>query len=197
MLEEIDVGPARRGGQPGAMRGGCQGAPRLVEADVAVHPEAEDQQVHAPGARDAALVPRTLGGGVVRRAVEEVNPPRGEVHVIEEMPLHERAVAARVVSRNPEEFIEVEGGDPREVGAAGRRECHEVVIEPDRRAPRRQPQHQRRLQDEFTRHIARQGARRRGRGSEGSNRQAIHVHRDRSYGTSWRDVRRPCTHRRR
>ena len=58
--------------------------------------------------------------------------------------LHERAVAARMLRRDAEELVQVEGRRLREIDLPVRVQRAELVIQPDRRPPRRQPEHQRR-----------------------------------------------------
>ena len=71
-------------------------------------PEPEDLQIDAAGAFDRALVAPHSARQVGRWPVEEMNPARRQVDVVEEMPLHERAIAARIRRRDADELIEVE-----------------------------------------------------------------------------------------
>jgi hypothetical protein len=42
--------------------------------------------------------------------VQEVDPCGVEVHAIEQVPPHERVIAARIVRRDAQELVEIEGG---------------------------------------------------------------------------------------
>src|SRR5262245_44371243 len=92
---------------------------RLVEADVTVRAEPEDLQVDAACALDRSLVARALGGRVARHPVQEMDLSRRHVHVIEEMPTHERAVAAGIRRRETDEFVEIERRRLREIDLSG------------------------------------------------------------------------------
>ena len=87
----------------------------LVEADVSVPPESQDHEVDASGASDRPLEPRTFRGSVSHGAVQQMRPLRRKIHVVEEMPLHERVVAPPIVGRQAQEFVEVERRGAREI----------------------------------------------------------------------------------
>ena len=69
----------------------------------------------------------------------------GKVDAREEVLLHERAVAALVVRRQPDELVEVERVRLRKIRAARFVQPRELVVHRERRASRRQPQHRCRL----------------------------------------------------
>ena len=90
------------------MRPRLQRRRRLVEPDVTVRADAEDLQVDPAGRGDLALVARALLRRVRRRAVQEVDALRRQVHATEEVRVHEAAKAAGMRRRNPDELVEVE-----------------------------------------------------------------------------------------
>src|SRR4029079_12499863 len=104
--------------QPRAVRARDQRARRLVETDVAVHAQSEDLQADAPRPLDRALVAAAFPFDIVGHAVQKLNPAARQVDAIEEMALHERAIAARIARRETEKLVEVERRRAAEVGAA-------------------------------------------------------------------------------
>lgn len=60
----------------------------------------------------------------------------------EQVPVHVRAEAARVLGRKPQELVHVERRGPRQVQRPPARQLHEVPVHVERRAPRDEPQHQ-------------------------------------------------------
>src|SRR6184192_3682034 len=108
MTEERCVRAARSLAQCGPMRSRDERGIGLVEADMPVGPEPQDQQIDAAGARDGAFVACAHSGQIARGAVEEMDAPARQVDVIEEVALHERAVAARVCCGYAEELVEIE-----------------------------------------------------------------------------------------
>ena len=139
---------------------------RLVEADVAVHAEPEDLQVDAAGAFDRALVAIAFALDLppgADGAVQKVDAAGRQVDVIEQVLLHERAVAPRIVRADAEELVEVERRRAAEIGAAGGVVLRELAIQRDRRPARRQPEDERGLRRQRARDVpASARARRRG-----------------------------------
>jgi hypothetical protein len=88
----------------------------LVEADVAVAPDAEHGQIHASCLADGHLVALALGLRVGGGAVWNVDPRRIGVHEPVEVPFHVDVVARRMVGGEPEVLVQVEEGRPREGG---------------------------------------------------------------------------------
>ena len=82
-------------------------------------------------------------------AVEEVHVIGRQVDAPEQMLLHERAVASLVVRRQPDELVDVEGVRAGEVRFAGLMQPRELVVDGERRSPRRQAEHGRRLSREL------------------------------------------------
>ena len=90
---------------------------RLVEADVPVGADPEHLQIDAPGIGDFTFVAHALGLRIRGRAVEKMPVLRLDVHVAEQVLLHEASIAARVIRRYAEELVEVERRDLREIDA--------------------------------------------------------------------------------
>src|SRR5262249_55745064 len=128
--------------QRGAVRQRLKGRRWLVEADVAVLTEAEDFEIDAARPPHRALVARTLASDVTRRAVEEMDALRVQVDVIEEVRVHERAIAVRITGAEAEELIEVECRRVREVDTTGVAQPHQLAVERQRRPAGWQRQHE-------------------------------------------------------
>src|SRR5262249_59395575 len=114
--------------QARAVRARSERAAGFVEADVTVGPEPENQQADAAGAANRPLVALALRAAVTHRAVQKMDPPRGQVHVIEQMPLHERAIAPRVAALEAEKLVEVERRRAAEIDAAPPIERRQLAI---------------------------------------------------------------------
>src|SRR5262245_56950089 len=117
-VEQRRVGARRARLQPCAMGPRQQRARRLVEADVPVQSQAQDLQTDAAGSLDRAFVAFAFAPDVACRAVEKMNAAPGKVDVIEQMPLHERAVAVRIVCAEADELVEVERRGSAEISGA-------------------------------------------------------------------------------
>ncbi len=70
-----------------------------------------------------------------------MRPFRRDVDGVEEVVVHEIAVALVMVARQPDVLVEVEGGHPGEVQAFGSVQADELLVEPDGRGARCQPEH--------------------------------------------------------
>ena len=112
---------------------------------MAVGAEAEELQVDPARAANRALVAFALGRDVSHRAVQKMDPPRREIDVVEQMPLHEGAIAARIATVEAEELVEVEGRGAAKTRAAGAVPARDFVIQRNRRAAGRQAEHQTRV----------------------------------------------------
>src|SRR5262245_61935776 len=124
------------------MRGGDQRRPRLVEADVPVHAEAEDLQIDSAGAGNRVFVTHALGLRIRRSPVQKIDAPGGDVDAIEQMPAHEGVVAARILRCDAPEFVEVERRRLTKIDEAFSVQSSEFSIEWDRCASRRQTEHE-------------------------------------------------------
>ena len=96
ILEERRVGAARGRTKTRTMRLRDQRSRRLVESDMAVQTEAQNLQIDSSGSRDRAFVAAALPLHIASRAVQYVDAFALEVDAIEQMPMHECAVAARI-----------------------------------------------------------------------------------------------------
>ena len=123
------------------MRGRRERVLRLVEADMAVRPEAEQLQVDTARRLDGLLVGRAHGVGVGVRALGHVRARLVNVHVVEQVLLHEVAVALVVLGVEAAVLVQVERGHVGEADLAGRAVLHEARVQPDGRRTRGQPQH--------------------------------------------------------
>src|ERR1051325_6929328 len=114
-LEEPGVVVDSLFGQRFEPRPGAQGAPRLVERDVAVRADAQDLQVDTAAFRNALLVPLAEGRVVAGRARGNVDVVTRDVHVPEEVLVHEVVIALGVILGQAHVFVEVERRHAREV----------------------------------------------------------------------------------
>src|SRR5439155_6749774 len=105
------------------------------------------------------LVAQALARDIARGPVEKMDAPRRHVDVTEEMPLHERAIAARIGSPQAEELVEVERDRARKVGAAGAMQPHDLAVQRNRCPAGRQSQHEMPVPRELPRDVTRQHAR--------------------------------------
>ena len=145
---------------------------RFVEPDVAIRSEAEKLHVDTAGAGDRVLVARALARRIRRHPVQHMNAAGRQVDVIEQVPAHERVIAAPVVRRDADELVEVERGRPAEIDPAGAKQPHELAIQRNRRAAGREPEDDRRIGSERARDVGgeRSGDRRRRRENANTQR---------------------------
>ena len=78
------------------MRSCGQLVARLVEADMTVAADAEKLKIDSAGSVDCRFVPLALGIGVFGHPIQEMYLRRRQIHVREQMAVHERAEAARM-----------------------------------------------------------------------------------------------------
>jgi hypothetical protein len=100
------------------MRAGNQLARRFVEPDVAIGAETEDLEVDPTLPPDRRLVALALAQRIPGSTIQKVDLPRRHLHAIEEMALHERAIAVRVATSQPLELVEIECRDGCQVDTA-------------------------------------------------------------------------------
>lgn len=97
-------------------RAGTQAGGGLVETDVAVAADAQDLKIDAASVANGLLVRGAvafeIGGD---GAVGDVNVRGGDVHVREEMLLHEMMEALSMIGGEAEVFVEIEGDHARKI----------------------------------------------------------------------------------
>ena len=142
--------------QRDAVRPRDKPAGRLIETNMPVGADPEDQQIDAAGALDRSFVTARFRDGIRRRPIEEIDPRGVDVHMIEEVTLHEAAIAARMRRRNTEELVQVEGGRLRKVRFPAPSEPHQLFVQQQRRSPGRESEHDGRLRAERIRHARRE-----------------------------------------
>src|SRR5438093_1089431 len=148
-LEEPGVIVDSLFGQRLEPRPGAQGAARLVECDVAIRADAQDLQVDTAAFRDALLVPLAEGGVVAGRARGNVDVVTRDVHVLEEVLVHEVVVALGVIHGQAHVFVEVERRHPREVELLLLVQPHQLLIEAEWRGSGGHAEHGIRLGVEY------------------------------------------------
>ena len=79
--------------------------------DFAIRSEAEKGDSESSGGGNGTLVSRALDFEVGRNAIRDVRVRRLDVDVCEEVSLHEREVASRMIARDADVFIEIERHD--------------------------------------------------------------------------------------
>ena len=122
---------------------------RLVEADVAVGAEAQQLQVDAAHAVDDVVV---LGAGVGRVGVGAVGQMDGlgaDVHMVEQVLVHEAPIAFGVLFGQSAVLVEVDGGHFGEVEVALVIPLHQLCVSAHRGASGRQTQHTVRFHDDL------------------------------------------------
>ncbi len=139
--EEAGVVAHRFVGERFEPRAAAQRRAGLVEGDVPVAADAEDLQVDASFVGDHPLVLLAVGGEVERPAVGHVRVARVDVDVIEEVLLHEVAIAVRVGGTEAHVLVEVEGDDARKIEPFLAVHADQLGIRAQRRAAGGQSEH--------------------------------------------------------
>src|SRR5262249_7217915 len=103
-------GPEMRSVSPGH-----ESTIRFVEADVSVASESKHHQVNATGSRDRTLIALAFSGRILRHPVQEMRSFPRDIHVIQQMPLHECVIALRIARRQADELVQVERARLREI----------------------------------------------------------------------------------
>ena len=124
---------------------------RLIETDMRVAADAKHLQVNAAFRPDEPIVRLAGRRYILCHPVGDEDVFRPHVHEVEEMLVHEIMVALRILRRHADVLIEIERRDLRKVEADRPMDSHEVVIQPFRRAARRETEHARRLQIDLPR----------------------------------------------
>src|SRR5687768_16344583 len=119
------------------MRVRAQPVRGLVETDVTIRADAEDLQVDAVCVGDLRLIPAALGFEIRSPTIEHPDVRGIDRDVIEQLRLHERAIAAGLTAVDPHELIEIEGADLRPIEAIAAAALAQFAIERQRRTPGR------------------------------------------------------------
>ena len=101
------------------MGGAGEYAVGLVKADVAVQTDAQQLQVDAAQLLDHRVVSLTLGLQVGGTAVGDKGLSLVDVHVVEQVVVHEIAIALVVTAVQTHVLVQVHAGDGGEVNLAG------------------------------------------------------------------------------
>src|SRR5882762_4283398 len=113
-------------------RAGADAGSRLVEADVAVAPDAQKLKVYSSGFSDSLLVRcAVLIVIAADGSVGNVNVSGIRVDVREEIFPHEMMKAPRMGGGKPEIFIKIKGNDAREIERALFVQMHEMFVDAD------------------------------------------------------------------
>src|SRR5467141_1015436 len=127
-------------------RAGADAGSRLVEADVAVAPDAQKLKVDSSCLSDSLLVRcAVLIVIAADGSVGNVDVSGIRVDVREEVFLHEMMKAPRMCGGKSEIFIEIKGNDAREIERALFVQMHEMFVDADHGAAGCQSKHQRRF----------------------------------------------------
>src|SRR5262245_23156319 len=115
----------------------------LVEPDMTVAADTEKLEIDSAGSLDCRFVPLTFSVEVFGIPVQEMYVRWRQIHIREQMAVHERAEAARMCRWDACELVEVESDGAFEIHAAPRVELTQLLVDSNRSAPRRQAEHQR------------------------------------------------------
>src|SRR5438552_2164394 len=137
----------------------AQRARRLIEGDVAVGADAQDLQVDPAAFRDTLLVPFAEGGVVAGRPGGNIDVLPRDVHLPEEVLIHEVVVALWMIRGQTDVFVEVERRHAREVDLPRLVQAYQLLIQAEWRGPGRHTEYGIRLgvehvDDELRRHLA-------------------------------------------
>ena len=122
---------------------------RLVEADVAVAADAEKLQINAAQRPDQLVVTAALRLDVLRHAVRDVCVCLVDVDVVEQVGVHEVAVALLVVACQALVLVQVNRADLAEIQVALLVPLDQLLVGADRRRARGKPQHTVRLHNDL------------------------------------------------
>ena len=130
---------------------GSQGRGRFVEGDVAVIADAAHEQVDFAVGLDLVFVALALGHQILGVAIEDVDVFRANVHVIEEVVVHEAVVALRMFLGQPHVLVHVEGDHVLEAHLAGFMQLNQALVGVEQGAASGQTQHEGALGSGFER----------------------------------------------
>ena len=140
-VEEAAVGLDGGLGEVHAVGALHEGVTGLVEADVTVVANAQELEVLVAGGGDGRVVLGAGGLVVLHQSVGHMGVGLVDVHVIEEVHVHEVAIALLVIAGQAAILVEVVGLDLGEVEIAGLVGGNEVLIGPDGRGARGKAEH--------------------------------------------------------
>ncbi|VXA82643.1 conserved hypothetical protein [Aeromonas veronii] len=135
-----DTGIFGQGLDPGA---GGEGRGRFVECDVAVVTHAPHEQVDLAVGLDFVFVALALGHQILGIAVEDVDVFGTNVDVTEEVVVHEAVVALRVIFRQADVLVHVEGDHVLEAHFTGFVQLDQALVGVERGATGGQAQYER------------------------------------------------------
>ena len=147
--EEALVGLNGLLGQVDAVGAHVKGVARLVEADVAVVADAQQLQIDAAQAGDHRVIALALGLRVHVGAVRQVDAVFRDVHMIEQVPVHEAPVALPVLARQAAVLVQVYRGDLGKVEVSALVPLDQVLVGAHRGTAGRQAEHAVRLVDDL------------------------------------------------
>jgi hypothetical protein len=133
---------------------------RLVESNVGVAADADEQEIETAECGKVALEPCAFDFVIASAAIQEVHVIAGQVDPVEQMLLHECAIAPFIARREPHEFVDVEGMCASETRFAGFMKPGELVVNREGRPTRWQSEHGRGLAGELRSDGAGRGMRR-------------------------------------
>ena len=105
--------------------------------------DTQNLQVDAAGVADGGFEVGTVLGGVIRKAVRDVDVSRRNIQMAEEVFFHEESVRLRVRRAKAFVFVEIEGDDRAETHARFTMKTDELSIERERGGTCRESQHRR------------------------------------------------------
>ena len=118
---------------------------RLVETDVPVVADAEQLKIDAARILDRFLIAEPLGDFIPGEPVRQIRVPHIDVDLAEQMLVHIVAVRIRVLRRQPDVFVEIEGVHAREIDAARLVHFGEVGVDRLHRRTGREPELEKRF----------------------------------------------------
>ena len=113
----------------------------LVEADVAVAAHTQQLQVGAAQAADKGVIPGALGLGILGQTVGHVGALGAHVDVVEQVVLHEVAVALVVSAGQALVLVQVHGGHAGKGNLPRLVTLHQALVGADGRGAGSQAQH--------------------------------------------------------
>ena len=135
--------------QSSAMAAWIQGPAGLVESDVSIAADTDQQQIEASQRRQFELESRAFRLVIAGSAVQEVHVSTWEVDAVEQVMLHEGAIASLAVRCEPNELVDVERVRAREIRFARFMKPRELIVDRERGSSRRQSEHRRGLASEL------------------------------------------------